>query len=379
MRISTPKAIALTVTCALGLAACGTSSGTSSGGRSDGPSATPSSGVDVGKASAVTPVDGATLAKAKEQGSVLLYSNADEQQMKPVIDAFEAKYPAIDLRVLNMNDAQTFQRYATETATGVRTADVVMGSDAVGMLDFVGKGNIADYTDPNVKNLPEYAQLAPGLVAMSEDPVVAVYNTALIPKDGQPKDIASLAGMSDSLKGRIGTTDIGNPTQFGALAGYIGRHGEAGWKNIERLGPNSGVESGTGNLMQKLAQGQYSASYFVSGTVRALIKGDAAKVLNYAYLTDGTPLIPRGIGITKKARSPEAAKVFVNFLLSVEGQEAACEGGFTPYRDGVECAYGVPAIEQAVGADNMILGGYPEGIVKDKPALDARWKKAFGR
>ncbi len=195
MRISPLGACAVTAACAVTLAACGTSAG-------GGAPAAATSKVDVGKASAVTPVDAATLARARKQGSVLLYTNADEQQMKPISQAFEAKYPYLKLRVLNMNDAQTFQRYATETATGARTADVVMGSDAVGMLHFADQGNVLDYTDPNVANLPAYARLAPGVTAMSEDPVVAVYNTALIPKDKQPKDVTALAKLSDSLKGR---------------------------------------------------------------------------------------------------------------------------------------------------------------------------------
>ncbi|MEU3983246.1 extracellular solute-binding protein [Streptomyces sp. NPDC026672] len=378
MRISLPGICAVTAACSLALAGCGGSTaGTPT--RTSGAGAGAGAGVDVGKASAPTPVDAATLARARKQGSVLLYTNADEQQMKPVTAAFHAAYPDLTLRVLSMDDSQTFQRYATESATGVRTADVVMGTDAVGMLNFVGEGNVLDYTDPNLKNLPAYARLAPGVTAMSEDPVVAVYNTALVPEDRQPKDITSLAKLSDSLKGKVATTDLTNPTSFGAVAGYLDKHGEAGWKNIERLGPNSGVESGTGNLMQKLAQGQYQAGYFVVGTVRALITGDAAKILDYTYLTDGTPLLPRAVAVTKKAAAPDAAKVFVNFLLSVKGQEAACKGGFTPYRDGVDCAYGVPAVKQAVGADNLILGGYPKGIVQDKPGIRARWNKAYGR
>jgi iron(III) transport system substrate-binding protein len=254
-----------------------------------------------------------------------------------------------------------------------------MTSNAVGMLDFVKQGNIKDYTDPNVANLPKYARLAPGVVAVSEDPVVAVYNTALLPKDRQPTDMTSLATLSTSMKGKVGTTDIGNAVQFAAMAGYIGKSGEAGWQNIQKIGPNAGVESGTGNLMQKLLQGQYQASYFVSGTVRALITGDAAKVLNYTYLKDGTPLIPRAIGITDRASSPNAAKVLMNFLLSVEGQEAACKGGFTPYRAGVKCAFGVPAIEKAVGASNMILGGYPTDLATRQPTIVSRWKTAFKR
>jgi iron(III) transport system substrate-binding protein len=373
MMISLSRACALAAACLVVLTACGSSAGTA------GP-VTPSSSFDVGKASPVTPLDAATLARARKQGSVLLYTNADADQMAPVTKAFEAKYPGIEVRVLNMNDPQTFQRYATETATGIRTADVVMATDPVGMLKFAGKGNVLDYADPNLEHLPAYARLAPGVVAMSEDPVVAVYNTALIPRDKQPRDLAELAELSRSLKGKIGTTDISNPISFGAVSGYTAEHGDAGWRNLRALGANGGVESGNGNLMQKLAQGQYQAAYFVAGSVRALIDGDrVAKILNYTYLADGTPLLPRAVAVTRKAGSPDAGKVFVNFLLSVEGQEAACKGGFTPYRDGVDCAYGLPAVEAAVGARNMMLGGYPEDIVKNGPTIVERWKRAYGR
>lgn len=68
----------------------------------------------------------------------------------------------------------------------------------------------------------------------------------------------------------------------------------------------------------------------------------------------------------------------MNFVLSVEGQEAACKGGFT-YRAGVKCAYGLPAIQQAVGAGNVIVGGYPADLSEQQPTIVARWKKAFGR
>jgi iron(III) transport system substrate-binding protein len=372
MRQSILRSLAVGAMCSLGLAACG---GSPAAPKAAGPTST----VDTGVASRVTPPDAATIAAAEKEGSVLLYTNADEQLMKPVAAAFKAKYPRIELRSLALDDAQVFQRYATEKATGARTADVVMTSNAVGMLDFVNKGNVANYTDPNVPYLPKYAQLAPGVVAMSEDPVVAVFNSALLPKDKQPKDMTSLAALSASINGKVGTTDIGNAVQFGAMTSYIGKHGESGWQNIEKIGPNAAVESGTGNLMQKLAQGQYQASYFVSGTVRALITGDAAKVLNYTYLTDGTPLIPRAVAVTKGAGSPNAAKVFVNFLLSVEGQEAACKGGFTPYRPGVKCPFGLAAIQEAVGADNMLLGGYPADLAQQQPAIVSRWNKAFHR
>jgi iron(III) transport system substrate-binding protein len=191
--------------------------------------------------------------------------------------------------------------------------------------------------------------------------------------------MAGLAALAGSMKGKVGTTDISNAVQFGAVAGYLHKSSDAGWKNIETIGPNAGVESGNGNLITKLLQGEYVATYFVSGTVRALVAGDAAKVVNYNYLKDGTPLLPRAIAVTAAAGSPNAAKVFVNYLLSVEGQTAACKGGFTPYRAGVSCPFGITAIEEAVGKDNMIIGSYDPALVDQQAGIVSRWKAAFGR
>jgi iron(III) transport system substrate-binding protein len=364
-------AVAATVSL-VSLAACG---GSSEGGANAGPRST----VDPGKASAVTPVSEKVVAAGEREGSVLLYSNADEQIMRPLVAAFSKKYPKIKVRTIDLKDAQIVERYKTEVATGTRTADIVMSSDQIGMQDFVKDGNVLDYEDPNVKNLPGYAHLAPGVVALSEDPVVALFNRSLLPESKQPKSMTEFAKLAPSLKGKIGTPDIDNAVGILATSSYLESAGEDGWKNLEAIGPNAGVESGTGNLAQKLLQGAYSAAFFAGGAIRPLITGDVAKVLNYAYLTDGTPLVPRAVAITAKAPHPNAAKVFVNYALSVEGQQKGCKGGFTPYRPGVKCPFGISAIEEAVGKDNVIVQGWDPELKAKSEGIRARWNKAFGR
>lgn len=368
------RAVAATaILSVLGLAACG-----SSGSGSDEP-AGPRSTADSGQASAVTPASADIVAAGEKEGSVLVYGNVNPESAAPIVDGFKAAYPKIALRFLDLTDAQIFQRYQTEAATGTRTADIVMTADQAGLQKFAADGNIAEYEDPNVPNLPAFANLAPGIVAASADPLVAVFNKSVLPEDAQPKSLAEFAARGAELKGKIGTTGMENSVIVTATNSYINREGEKGWETLEKIGPNTGVESGTGNLAQKLLQGEYSASYNVSGTIRALIVGDAAKVLNYSYLTDGTPLIPRGMAITAKAPNPNAAKVFENYLLSVRGQEDACKGGFTPYRPGVTCPFGLAAIEEAVGKDNVIVDTWDTEIGEKKPALVKRWNEAFGR
>lgn len=364
----------LAIAAVLALGACGGSGGDESS------TATPTATADVGQASAVTPLDDATIAAAKEEGEVLLYTNAEDQQMAPVKKAFEQAYPGITLRSLSLDDSEMFQRYETETSTGSPTADVVMNSDAVGWLDFIDGGNVDDYGDPNEPNLPDYATLGPSVYAVSFDPVIAVFNKQLLPEDQQPTTMAELADMADQLDGKIGTTDITNSVQFSATAAYTGKYGEDGWDTLSKIGAHAKVESSNGPLVTKLAQGQYAADFFVAGSVRAFITGDVAKVVNYRYLKDGTPMNPRGIAVTAAAPHAEAGKVFVNWLLSVEGQEAACEGGFTSYRAGASCPFGVPQIALAVGGTkNLIFGTFDPALADEKSEIETRWNEAFGR
>ena len=109
-------------------------------------------------------------------------------------------------------------------------------------------------------------------------------------------------------------------------------------------------EGVVGPLLAKLQSGEYEAAFFVSGAVRALIdQTSTGDVLDYRYFEDATALPGRGIGVTTGAESPNAARVFQSWLLSPEGQAAACDGGFTPYREEVDCPTGLPAIEAEVG------------------------------
>lgn len=356
----------------VGLSACGSDPGSGS-------AAGPQSTVDPGKASAVTPVSDDIIAAGEAEGSVLVYTNADEQVMRPLVAGFTKKFPKIKIRSLDLSDAQIVERYQTEAATDTRTADLVMSSDQISMQDFVAAGHVLDYEDPNVENLPEYARLAPGVVAISEDPVVALFNKSVLPEDKQPKSMTEFAELAPSLKGKIGTLDINNAVSLLATSSYLESAGDEGWKNLEAIGPNAGVESGTGNLAQKLLQGAYSAAFFAGGALRPLITGDAAKVLNYAYLADGTPLVPRAVAITEKAKNVNAAKVFLNYALSVEGQKEACKGGFTPYRPGVTCPFGISAIEEAVGKENVIIRGWDPDLKSKREGIETRWNQAFGR
>ena len=95
-------------------------------------------------------------------------------------------------------------------------------------------------------------------------------------------------------------------------------------------------------------------------------------------MRDFTPLIPRGVAITKGASDPAAAKTFLNWVYSAPGQQVLCAAGFTAFRTGVRCPNSLAAVQQAVGAANVFLVPFQSTIAQDRPAFVKRWHQVFG-
>lgn len=323
----------------------------------------------------------AAIEASRAEGTLVVYGNPSVDQWTPLLAEFNEVYPWITVETFDLGGTEAFQRYLSEEATGSRTADVIVNTDGAGWLDLVERGKVADYVDPELAAFPiEEALLAPGVFAMSYDPLIAVFNTLALPLDEQPTSLAEMAAMAAELDGRIGTVNVTNANAGLGTFGYLDANGDDGWAVLEQLGPHTGVEDGTGVLLGKLQSGEYVASFFASGALRALIDGtETGNLLNYRYLADATTLPARAVGVTTAAASPNAARVLVNYLLSAQGQAAACLGGFTPYREGVECPTGLEAVEAAVGEGSTILVGYPADLRQQQAAIQQRWNVAFGR
>jgi iron(III) transport system substrate-binding protein len=320
------------------------------------------------------------LAASADENTLIIYGNPSDNIWEPILAAFGEAYPDIDVETFDLGGLEAFQRYLSESASGVATADMIIASESVGWLDLVERGDVVDFLAPEAGNIPEFGTQAPGVYAMSVDPLVAMYNEMLIPADEQPTTLAELAALAPELEGGIGTVEIENSQAYTATFGFVTAGGEEAWATLEALGPHTSAESGTGALLDKATSGEYAASFFVSGAIRPLLDNEAqGEVLDYRYLEDATPLVPRGMGIVADADSPASARLFVNWILSADGQTALCAGGLTPYRDDVECPYGYQAIAELIGEENMILVNYDAALETERDTIVSRWNELFGR
>jgi iron(III) transport system substrate-binding protein len=123
---------------------------------------------------------------------------------------------------------------------------------------------------------------------------------------------------------------------------------------------------------------------FESGLVRGPIETVPAdrKLLGWEYTKDFTPLIPRGIGITAGAASPDSAKLFLDFVFSNAGQQALCDAGFEASSNTFTPSNGCPntlrALYAAVGgAQHTYLTPFSQQVATGQVSFTARFRQAF--
>jgi iron(III) transport system substrate-binding protein len=147
---------------------------------------------------------------------------------------------------------------------------------------------------------------------------------------------------------------------------------------LNSLGPASKPQADGTAIVQQLATGASNYGFFESGLVRGALTGSVGQVVGWQYMRDFTPLIPRGVAITKGGANPTAAKTFLNWVYSAPGQQVLCAAGFTAFRTGVSCPNSLAAVDQAVGAANVYLVPFHSTIAQDQTAFVKHWHQVFG-
>lgn len=180
----------------------------------------------------------------------------------------------------------------------------------------------AEYTEVGRKLEPESRFYYPTNVSVT---AIAV-NTKKVPADKMPKSWADLA--DPEFAGAVGAKDpnLSGPA-FQWLAGLFQTNGvEQGKALLKKILVNkalAGLPSGgtlskallTGNAKVGIAQDSASFSKIAAGEPLAVI-----------YPTEGVIALPSSIGVSAKTKNLEAAKKFVAFVLSKEGQAAMLNG-----------------------------------------------------
>ena len=62
---------------------------------------------------------------ARKEGRLVIYSSLDRPSAEPLLNAFKARYPFIDIQYVELNTIALYNRYVSERAAGAPTADIL--------------------------------------------------------------------------------------------------------------------------------------------------------------------------------------------------------------------------------------------------------------
>jgi iron(III) transport system substrate-binding protein len=261
---------------------------------------------------------------AKKEGEVMLYTSLVPEDLTALAAAFDKKY-GVKLKTWRANSEKVLQRAVTEARAGRHDADLVE-TNGPQLESLYREKGLQPLRSPHLKDLMPQARTAHGhWVGTRINMFVQSYNTNLVKKDELPKSYAELA--HPRWKGRLGI-EAEDEDWFAMIIKELGE--EAGlriFRDIARVNGFS-VRKGHTLLAGLVASGEipFALTTYSHGAEKMKQKG--APVEWFAI----SPAIGRanGIGVTRKPPHPHAAALFVDFLLSPEGQTILQKGGYVP-------------------------------------------------
>jgi iron(III) transport system substrate-binding protein len=319
------------------------------------------------------------IAKSKTESGLVVYGNPPAANFNALVAKFNAAYPWIKVTEYDLDDAVIFSKYASEAAQGVRTADILIAS-APNLWVYAARKHYAmNFSPLGLSKYPKWVRQYKGVFVMSPDPAITVYNKLLLGSK-VPNSLTEIANDPGTY-GKLTGYTVDNTFGYTGLYGYVQLKG---WSNLEKIGHRMKAGGNVAAQLQLVSQGGAVLSYLTSPTARFRIANDAnlAKILDWTYIKDGEPLVPRGIGITQKAASPASAKLFLDFVYSRAGQQAMCDAGFTAFMNKFKpsngCKNTLADVYAKVGAKHVFNPGFTQKFVNARPGFGKRWHGIFG-
>jgi iron(III) transport system substrate-binding protein len=259
------------------------------------------------------------IAAAKQEGTVIWYTSIELQTAEKLAKSFEETFPGIKVQVERNGAERNFQRIAQERASNIHGVDAVEASDMGSFIQWKKEGWLAPFLPQNVADHWPAEQRDPdgcyATVRFNLSPIV--YNTKLVKAEDAPKSFADL--LDPKWKGKLVKAHPGYSGTIMTVTFEIVR--ELGWDYLQKLGQQRvmQVQSGT-EPPKKVAQGE--RQIMVDGGEYLVNQMKAAGApLTIVYPTEGTPTIPGGAGLFADAPHPNAARLFVAYLFSHDGQQ----------------------------------------------------------
>jgi iron(III) transport system substrate-binding protein len=309
---------------------------------------------------------------AKKEGQLVYYTVFFTQEIVDEIGAaFSKKYPGIQFQGTRKVAGALFQQLNQELQAGQKNCDVFGTTDLGQMVKLSQQQLLMQYEPAGKENMrAEFTKLDPQNFYQTGSliPIVIGYNTEKIKTEELPKDWKEL--IDPKYKDMIATGSGAASGQVGTWA--LAMEQKFGWDNyfskFNSLNPKLGRS--INDVIPDLVSGERALGIVTLGQIlTAKAKGNPVDVV---YPAEGAVILVGPIGILKDAPHANAAKLFMNFMMSREYSELVARYFEQPLRSDVK-GNGTRAFSEM----NPIIIP-PQQIEAGIPEIKTKWKEMFG-
>jgi iron(III) transport system substrate-binding protein len=276
------------------------------------------------------PAFDAVIKKANDEGQVVVYTSTPESQEDRMIAAFNKSYPDIKVTVVR-GAGELPERIAAEEKSGAKGADVFTFSDPSWFDN--NSDSVVPLDGPNSGTWPAKYWEVDHKAALTS---LAPFGMILWNKDIFPNGFKTWQDLLDpSVKGKLGT-------RSDATAAYVGflqfTEKELGDDYLKSLGgQDPKFYPSAVPMAQAVASGEIGVTNLSVPAIVKDLQDKGAPV--EAVVPKPGYAIAFASGALKNASHPNAARVYLDFVLSEKGQAAYNGDGLgASARDGIEAA-----------------------------------------
>lgn len=278
------------------------------------------------------------MAVSANAANLVLYTSQPNEDAQATVDGFMAANPDIKVDWVRDGTPKIMAKLMAEIEAGNPAADVLLIADTVTMERMKQANHLLAYKSPESANYDAALYDADGAYYSTKLITTGImYNTAAAMKPTKWADLAK-----PEAKGLV---TMPSPLTSGAalihtqtLAGVP----SLGWDYYKALQANGAIAAGAnGGVLKAVASGEKAYGMVVDFMpIREKAKGAPVE---FVFPEEGVSAVTEPVAILSSSKNAEAAKKFVDYVLSEKGQEGFLKLGYIPARNGMPVPEGFPA------------------------------------
>ncbi|EPE97604.1 ABC transporter substrate-binding protein [Rhizobium grahamii] len=278
------------------------------------------------------------LAIPASAANLVLYTSQPNEDAQATVDGFMAANPDVKVDWVRDGTPKIIAKLQAEIEAGNPVADVLLIADTVTLERLKEAGKLLAYKSPEAASYDASLYDADGYYYSTKLITTGiVYNTSATFKPTSWKDLTKAEAK--------GLVTMPSPLTSGAALIHaqtlVGVDG-LGWDFYKDLAANGATAAGgNGAVLKSVASGEKAFGMIVDYMpIREKAKGAPVE---FVFPIEGVSAVTEPVGILASSKNADAAKKFVDYVLSEKGQEGFLKLGYIPARNGMKLPEGFPA------------------------------------